>query len=42
MYLCMYYWEDETVIVRIINNVYEYSYEYAGNSARLVITPLID
>ena len=37
-----YYWEDETVMVRSINNTYEYSYEYAGNSARLVITPLTD
>ncbi|OHT09102.1 Dynein heavy chain family protein [Tritrichomonas foetus] len=37
-----YYWEEGTVIVRSINNVYEYSYEYAGNSARLVITPLTD
>ena len=37
-----YYWEEGTVIVRNINNVYEYSYEYAGNSARLVITPLTD
>ncbi|OHT04040.1 Dynein heavy chain family protein [Tritrichomonas foetus] len=37
-----YYWEDETVIVRSINNSYEYSYEYAGNSSRLVITPLTD
>ncbi|EAY20056.1 Dynein heavy chain family protein [Trichomonas vaginalis G3] len=37
-----YYWEEETVWVRSINNSYEYSYEYAGNSARLVITPLTD
>jgi hypothetical protein len=36
------YWEEDTVIVRSINNIYEYSYEYAGNSARLVITPLTD
>ena len=37
-----YYWEEETVVVRSINNTYEYSYEYAGNSSRLVITPLTD
>ena len=37
-----YYWEDETVMVRSINNSFEYSYEYAGNSSRLVITPLTD
>ncbi|OHT16390.1 Dynein heavy chain family protein [Tritrichomonas foetus] len=37
-----YYWEEDTVLVRSINNTYEYSYEYAGNSARLVITPLTD
>ena len=37
-----YYWENDTVIVRTINNVYEYSYEYAGDSVRLVITPLTD
>ena len=37
-----YYWENDTVMVRTINNVYEFSYEYAGNSPRLVITPLTD
>ena len=37
-----YYWEDETIMVRSINNTFEFSYEYAGNSARLVITPLTD
>ena len=37
-----YYWEEENVIVRSINNSYEYSCEYAGNSTRLVITPLTD
>lgn len=37
-----YYWEDDTIIVKSINNSYEYSCEYAGNSARLVITLLND
>jgi len=37
-----YYWEDESIVIRSINNNYDYSYEYAGNSARLVITPLTD
>ena len=37
-----YYWEDETVMMKSINNNYENSYEYAGNSARLVITSLTD
>ena len=39
--LC-YYWEEKTVMVRSINNTYEYSYEYANNSSRFVITPLSD
>jgi len=36
------YWEEDNVLIRSINNTYEYSYEYAGNSSRLVITPLTD
>jgi len=37
-----YYWEKEELWVRIINSTLCYNYEYLGNSARLVITPLTD
>lgn len=36
-----YYWEDD-VFVRIIYTSVNYAYEYIGNCARLVITPLTD
>ena len=37
-----YYWEKEDLWVRIINSTLSYNYEYLGNTARLVITPLTD
>lgn len=37
-----YYWMDNDIWVKITNATLEYNYEYLGNSARLVITPLTD
>ena len=37
-----YYWEEENIMTRMINSQLAYGYEYLGNSARLVITPLTD
>lgn len=37
-----YSWEADNVAVRMINAKKQYGYEYLGNSARLVITPLTD
>ena len=37
-----YYWESDLIIVRQINAVLNYGYEYMGATSRLVITPLTD
>lgn len=37
-----YYFEEESVQVRMITTTVAYAYEYLGNTGRLVITPLTD
>eukprot|EP01116_Phalansterium_solitarium_P008654 TRINITY_DN225_c0_g1_i6.p1 TRINITY_DN225_c0_g1~~TRINITY_DN225_c0_g1_i6.p1 ORF type:complete len:4288 (+),score=2116.54 TRINITY_DN225_c0_g1_i6:207-13070(+) len=37
-----YYWEEETIKVRMVNSCVNYGYEYLGTSGRLVVTPLTE
>jgi dynein heavy chain len=37
-----YYWEESSIIVKMITTSVPYAYEYLGNTNRLVITPLTD
>ncbi|XP_068129764.1 dynein axonemal heavy chain 3-like [Hyperolius riggenbachi] len=37
-----YYWEENSVVIRMVTTSVPYGYEYLGNSGRLVLTPLTD
>ena len=35
-----YYWEDDQIVVKLLNYDNEFTYEYLGDFERLIITPL--
>lgn len=37
-----YYWEENSVVIRMVTTTVPYGYEYLGNAGRLVLTPLTD
>ena len=37
-----YYWEDDQIVVKMLNFDNEFTYEYLGEFSRLILTPLSD
>lgn len=37
-----YYWQEDDLVIKIVNATFRYGYEYLGNTGRLVITQLTD
>ena len=37
-----YYWEDDQIVVKMLNYDNEFTYEYLGEFSRLILTPLSD